>query len=173
MKIERIELCNFQSAKKVSFEFSDQLNLFVGVNGAGKSTVLNALSICLSWLIKRIERENGRGFYIADLSLRNGEEEGYLDIQLSHINTSFRWFITKTAKGKNSTLNSQFLGASDLADKVKTSYSNMGLPVIAYYPVNRVVGMVRPNISDRESIYNLDVYENALGGKTNYQSFFE
>ena len=173
MKIERIELHNFQSAKKIAFEFSGQLNLFVGVNGSGKSTVLNALSTCLSWLVKRIERENGRGTYISDLSLRNGEDEGYLDIELSHIKTSFRWFLTKTAKGKNSTLDSQFSGASLLAEKIKESYDKMGWPVIAYYPVNRVVGLVRPNIPDRESIYNLDVYENALGGKANYQSFFE
>lgn len=173
MKIERIELYNFQSAKKIAFEFSGQLNLFVGVNGSGKSTVLNALSTCLSWLVKRIERENGRGTYISDLSLRNGEDEGYLDIELSHINTSFRWFLTKTAKGKNSTLDSQFSGASLLAEKIKESYDKTGWPVVAYYPVNRVVGLVRPNIPDRESIYNLDVYENALGGKANYQSFFE
>ena len=173
MKIEKIELHNFKSAKKITFDFSKQLNLFVGVNGAGKSTVLDALSICLSWLVKRIERENGRGSYISDLSLHNGEDEAYLDIQLSHLKTSFRWFLTKTAKGKNSTLGSNLLGASDLAERIKESYSNMGWPVIAYYPVNRVVGVIRPNISDKEFLYNLDIYENALGGKANNEYLFE
>jgi len=61
MKIEKIELCRFRSASEIVFEFTEKLNLFIGINGSGKSTVLDALSICLSWLVKRIERENGRG----------------------------------------------------------------------------------------------------------------
>ena len=47
------------------------------------------------------------------------------------------------------------------------------LPVIAYYPVNRVIGSTRPDIPEKDSIYNLDVYENSLVSKANYQSFFE
>jgi predicted ATP-binding protein involved in virulence len=174
MKIEKIKLRNFRSAKETVFNFTDQLNLFVGINGAGKSTVLEALSICLSWLVKRIERENGRGAYISDSRLRIGEEEGFLDIQVSVMNTSFRWFLTKSAKGKSSSMGSQLEGVSTLAKEIKISHEqNMSWPIIAYYPVNRVVNSIRPEIPDRDSIYNLDVYENALGGKANYQSFFE
>lgn len=46
-------------------------------------------------------------------------------------------------------------------------------PVIAYYPVNRVVEESLPTTPDSDSFYGLDVYKNALGGKANYQSFFE
>ena len=57
MKIRKLELHNFRSARASAFEFNDKLNLFIGINGAGKSTILDALSICLSWLIKRIEKK--------------------------------------------------------------------------------------------------------------------
>jgi predicted ATP-binding protein involved in virulence len=174
MKIEKIELNNFRSAKKTVFNFTNQLNLFVGINGAGKSTVLEALSICLSWLVKRIERENGRGIYIPDSSLRIGEDEGFLDIHVTETSSSFRWLLTKSAKGNTSGMKSQLGGVIDLAERIKESHEqNISWPVIAYYPVNRVVESIRPEIPDRDSIYNLDVYENALGGKANYQSFFE
>ena len=174
MKIEKLELNNFRSAKKIVLEFTNQLNLFVGVNGAGKSTILDALSICLSWLVKRIERENGRGGYIPDSSLSIGEDEGFLDVFVTQMNFSYRWLLTKTAKRKFSSLESQLVGVTKLAEGIKESYEqNMSWPVIAYYPINRVVSVIRPNVPDRDSIYNLDVYENALGGKANYQSFFE
>ena len=174
MKIEKLELYNFRSAKKVRFEFANQLNLFVGVNGAGKSTILDALSNCMSWLVKRIERDNGRGNYIADSSLSVGESEGFLNLFLNHKKSSYNWMLVKTAKGESLNLKAQLIGVSKLSEDIRKLYNkNMSLPIIAYYPVNRVVSAIRPEIPDKDSLYNLDIYENALGGKTNYQSFFE
>ncbi len=45
MKISSISIYNFRGIQH--FECSDlsQLNVFAGVNGAGKSTILNAISI--------------------------------------------------------------------------------------------------------------------------------
>ena len=174
MKIEKIELCNFRSASKINFEFTENLNLFVGINGSGKSTVLDALSICLSWLVRRIERENGRGFYIQDSSLRNEQDKGFLDIYVIEGSSSYRWALTKTVKGRSSDKESHLGGANKLAEVIKNNHEHYtSWPVIAYYTINRAVGVIRPEFPDRDSMYNLDVYENALDGKTNYQSFFE
>ncbi|MCP4345219.1 MAG: AAA family ATPase [Desulfobacterales bacterium] len=95
MKIKSLELQNFRSASKITFDFTSQLNLFVGVNGSGKSTVLDALSICLSWLVKRIEQEYVRGSDIPVSSLRNNQVQGYLDIHVTEKNTSYHWLVTK------------------------------------------------------------------------------
>lgn len=43
MKIKKLKLHDFRSAEKTKFEFNDQLNLFIGVNGSGKSTVRTGL----------------------------------------------------------------------------------------------------------------------------------
>ncbi len=174
MKIKKLELHNFRSARTSTFGFTKRLNLFVGVNGSGKSTVLDALSICLSWLIKRIERENGRGSYISDSNLSNSEAEGYLDICLTDENSSWCWRLGKTARGKSVKIDSDFNEVSILAEIIRNRHEELlNWPVIAYYPVNRIVSAIRPVLPDKNSIYNLDVYENALGGKANYQSFFE
>ena len=71
MKIEQLELCNIRGFKKQKFTFSNQLNLFVGVNGSGKSTVLDSMAISLSWLVNRIEREGANAKRITEASLRN------------------------------------------------------------------------------------------------------
>lgn len=174
MKIEKIELSNFRSASRINFEFAEGLNLFVGINGSGKSTVLDALGICLSWLVRRIERENGRGSYIPDSSLHIDQDRGFLDLHVTEGGNSYSWLIAKTARGHSSDLASQFDGTNRLSEAIKANNArDMVWPVIAYYPVNRIVGVIRPEIPDRDSIYDLDVYQNAIGGKANYQSFFE
>jgi len=174
MKIKRLELQNFRSAAKITFDFTDRLNLFVGVNGSGKSTILDALSICLSWLVKRIERKDGQGTPFPDASLRNDQTEAFLNIRITEKNNSYRWFLTQTAKGRPSDLENRLDGVNKLAEALKVSHEQeMIWPVIAYYPINRTVETVRPEIPDRDSLHHLEVYENALDGKTDYQSFFE
>lgn len=174
MKIKKLELHNFRSARASTFEFDDKVNLFIGINGSGKSTVLDALSICLSWLVKRIEKENGRGSYIFDSNLTNNEIEGYLNICLTDNDSLWDWRLAKTIRGRSSKIDSDFNGVSKLAEILRNLHEeHLSWPVISYYPVNRVVKNVRPMFPDKDSIYALDVYENALGGKTNYQSFFE
>ena len=174
MKITKLELHNFRSARASTFRFNEKLNLFIGINGSGKSTVLDALSICLSWLVKRIEKEKGRGSYILDSNLTNGEKEGHLNICLTNNDSLWSWRLAKTANVRSSKIDSNFNEVSKLAKILRDSHEeHLSWPIISYYPVNRVVKDIRPMFPDKDSIYNLDVYENALGGKTNYQSFFE
>jgi len=46
--------------------------------------------------------------------------------------------------------------------------------MIAYYPINRIAkGISGTNILGGENIAQLDVYDNALGSKANFQAFFE
>ncbi len=176
MKIKKLEMCNFRSVSKIQFEFREQLNLFVGLNGSGKSTILDALSICLSWLVKRIESENGRGNAIKDSDLKNDEVKGYLDIDVTENgNDSHRWYLKKVARGQNEKPKQQLSDSSSLAKIIKDKYKETeSLPVIAYYSVNRVVKeRIQPSMLNRGSVYDLDIYENALGGNSNYKSFFE
>ncbi len=53
--IEKIKLCNFKRFQTFSIEFNDGLNIFIGDNEAGKSTILSALDIVLSGSRSKIE----------------------------------------------------------------------------------------------------------------------
>lgn len=53
MRIHRLEIENFKKFAKQSFELHQQFTLFVGENGAGKTTVLDALAVAASiWLVE-------------------------------------------------------------------------------------------------------------------------
>jgi AAA15 family ATPase/GTPase len=47
------------------------VTVFIGNNGAGKTSLLRALIIVLTWFIARIEREKGIGSPILDSDIEN------------------------------------------------------------------------------------------------------
>lgn len=53
MYIQKLNLEKFRGAGNLSMDLDKRLNLFVGANGAGKSSVLDAAAILLSWLVNR------------------------------------------------------------------------------------------------------------------------
>ncbi|MNQ95931.1 recombination protein F [compost metagenome] len=49
MLIESLRLINFKKFKDQTFDFNEDVNIFVGDNNAGKSTILEALEIVLNF----------------------------------------------------------------------------------------------------------------------------
>ncbi len=174
MKLQKAKITNYKSISDVDFELDSSLNVFIGVNGSGKTTILDALTISLSWLINRIQRENVSGKPISENDIRNGTVYSTIETFVKENDQLFNWKLIKTQKGETAKEKSNLSQVSKLAgyyrDKLKT---NNSLPVIASYPVNRVVKDISPEISNKENFYVLDVYDNAIGGKANFQSFFE
>ena len=55
MIIESIKIENFRGIEYLEIPTLDEhINLFVGVNGAGKTSVLDSFSLVMSWLLARI-----------------------------------------------------------------------------------------------------------------------
>jgi predicted ATP-binding protein involved in virulence len=53
MRIDRLEIENFKKFSRQTLELNPQFTLFVGENGSGKTTVLDALAVAASiWLVK-------------------------------------------------------------------------------------------------------------------------
>ncbi|MBF0550945.1 MAG: AAA family ATPase, partial [Deltaproteobacteria bacterium] len=48
---------DFRGIEDLKLEFNDKMNILVGINGVGKSSVLECAAILLSWLMARI-RDN-------------------------------------------------------------------------------------------------------------------
>ena len=69
MKVTSLQITNLRSISSAEFRFQPGFNLIVGVNGVGKSSVLEALSVCLSAYVKQANglRMRTRGFASSDI----------------------------------------------------------------------------------------------------------
>ena len=54
MIVTRLKLANLRAIEAAEFSFQPGFNLIVGVNGVGKKSALDALSVCLSAVVKRV-----------------------------------------------------------------------------------------------------------------------
>src|SRR5262245_63153023 len=60
MIVTRLKLANLRAVEAAEFRFRAGVNLIVGVNGVGKTSVLDALGVCLSAVVKRVNTLRGR-----------------------------------------------------------------------------------------------------------------
>lgn len=54
MQLQKLSLANFRAFKQADFEFKPGMNLIVGINGVGKSSVLDAIRIMLSRVMSQM-----------------------------------------------------------------------------------------------------------------------
>ena len=54
MRVTRLKLANLRAIEAAEFRFQPGFNLIVGVNGVGKTSVLDALRVCLSAVVKQV-----------------------------------------------------------------------------------------------------------------------
>jgi predicted ATP-binding protein involved in virulence len=69
MKITRLSLDNVRAFREAEFAFNPGFNLIIGINGAGKSTALDAIRFCGSHLLPALQKMPFRpfGFGIDDI----------------------------------------------------------------------------------------------------------
>lgn len=90
MKIKNVTITNFRGIRSFSYDCSSSLNVFAGVNGAGKSTVLCAVNILLGWLISRLRNAKGRGYNLLDADITRDCDYCLLQIEVLYSNSSLK-----------------------------------------------------------------------------------
>lgn len=164
------------------------VTVFIGNNGAGKTSILKALATSLSWFVARLRSEKGNGSPIPEGAILNSLPSAMIDLvifdrqdRLVHPacdgdSSLYSWSLAKTARGKKAALSSNLSDASRLADVYKVSLTvdeKANLPLIAFYPVERVVLDVPLKIRERHTFLQLDGYDNSLNQGVDFRRFFE
>ena len=66
MKIERLNLANFRGFKQIELEFEPDVNVIAGVNGVGKSAILQALAVLFSRVLPEFTPSTARSIPFTD-----------------------------------------------------------------------------------------------------------
>ncbi len=95
MKVTSLQITNLRSISSAAFRFQPGFNLIVGVNGVGKSSVLDALSVCLSASVKRANglRMRPRNFASSDIRVGTGELNVECSLRIG--SQEFRYLVHK------------------------------------------------------------------------------
>ena len=72
MKVKRLKLVGVRAIASAEFRFQPDFNLIAGVNGVGKTTVLDALTICFSSILRNINRRRRYRKLFAEDDVRDG-----------------------------------------------------------------------------------------------------
>lgn len=190
MDIKKLTLNNLGRFDNLEVDFapteSNQSNvtIFIGNNGAGKTSILNALATSLSWFVARLRTEKGNGTTIDELNIIDNASAAGISLYLSddiktdsEISFSFyQWTLVKVRKGRKSEKSSNLSQLSKLVDNYRqklTDNDSASLPLIAYYPVERSVLDIPLKIRSKHNFDQIDGYDSALNQGVDFRRFFE
>ena len=172
IKILTLTLENFRGIKELQLPFEPGLTAIAAVNGGGKTTVIDALAMLLSWLTARTKRDSGKGGRIKEVEINNDRKHAQLSLQTS----SGEWSIGKTRKGTDFVVISNLLALANIVRQLRGQLeTENSLPVFAFYPVNRAVrdDDFPKRIRIKHEFDPISVYDDFLTSSANFRLFFE
>jgi predicted ATP-binding protein involved in virulence len=194
MEIQRVILKNVGLFKNLEISLApteqnpSNIVVLVGNNGAGKTSIITALATSLSWFTARLLTEKGSGNPIPEDAILNSANSASIEIELyddfqqsensisREINHQLKWMLAKTKKGRKAEYNSNLNDCTRLANLYRDALSHndkTSLPLIAFYPVERVVLDIPLKIRTNHSFSQLDGYDNSLSQGVDFRRFFE
>jgi predicted ATP-binding protein involved in virulence len=177
MKIRSLKLTNFRGAVDLPLTLDERLNVFVGVNGAGKSTVLDAVALALSWAANRIRHTSSSGRPIDESDITNGKSTAAIEVSCQSEIGTVEWKLSKSRAGHAAEDKSSFHELSEYARSVQNNITEtaerFNLPLFAYFPVNRAVLDIPLRIREKHRFTLLSAYDDALTSGANFRTFFE
>ncbi len=135
MKVKQLKINFFRGIKDLTLDFDlNEPTVFIGINGVGKSTILDCLAILLSWFNVCVQDLHKQGSYFTDSDINNQSKETRNEIKVvTHDLEAFSWFLIKRRKNNLNLVNKSISSnIPNLVSKIYPTYSY--LPIAVYYP---------------------------------------
>lgn len=173
MKIQDVTIQNFRgiSSKPFSVSLDPQLTVFIGSNGIGKSTTLDAISMVLSRVINliRFQKSSGTSFKETDFPLGRFDETSISIISLN----GTKWKLSKEkSKSKTSSITDKNY-AESIRTRIFETEEQCSIPLFVHYTTNRAVLDIPLKIRKKHTFSLLEAYDEALMSGVNFRHFFE
>jgi predicted ATP-binding protein involved in virulence len=180
MKITQLSLTDFRGIRNLILDLSDfQVTIFIGANGAGKSSVLDAAAIALTYITAQLGASGAGRRQIQATDIHNKQAGAIVAIHIEHCEQQYRWAFARhgrnAKKQEVSHLTSPLDAVKNLATVLQNNLSSdtKSIPLLAYYPVNRAVLDIPLKIRVTHDFNPLDAFDGALTRAANFRVFFE
>lgn len=152
MKVTNLHIEDMRAIERASFAFEKDFNLLVGVNGVGKSTILDALAISLSKIIRDKTKAKYRTKPLDVDDIRMEKNELIVECQIEHSMDVIVHSLSASINKSSGELerHDQFSGSRILS----VDPANGGQPLAILFSTNRAVPMRRSGMSPKSLARN-------------------
>ena len=177
-KIDKIKIKNFRLFKELEMNFNKDLNVIIADNGAGKTTILDAIATGFGAMLTRFPNIQGFSFKQQDLHINeNNQQEPYMKIEINSIQNTFWDRVYR----KNKTIKYSSYGVKELYyvvdSSVKKEEANESyqMPLIIYYGTNRSIfnPTTEKNSLKNKSFTRFSSLDGALTSSSTFKHFFD
>lgn len=178
-----LEIVNYKGVRKTikSIQLDPYVNIFVGVNGSGKTTIIESISKACSWLVNGIRnRANGKGIESIDInnSLEAKDSAIITTLNLDDKSTfELTLYKNKSSTTKARSSLSEFKNLAEMYYFVNSEKEGKAsLPLFAYYSVGRALEIKIDDQKDNGDITpfnNLDGYNSSFEESKNFKELIK
>lgn len=153
MRINSLNIQNFRGLGNLRLDFNRSLNVLVGVNGVGKSTILDAIAVLVSGFLAKMEIGFHGWYEMALPDIKNDLDKLVLVSRITSMDMNFRVIFELTRQEAQRNLQSDAMvdvsfdmnGGSNILTRFNSVKDTLkhelasGFPFAAHYPTNRHV----------------------------------
>lgn len=184
MRVNTLSIVNFRGIAELVLTFPQQTTVLVGVNGVGKSSILDALAILFSQMAWRINGSPNKSRPIRTGDLKIGASYVKISVNASVCNQVLDWALAYNRGGvpKNQpdrVSNLEGLNAviqtlhRDWSPAEKDRQEPFNLPLVVYYDVHRAVVDTPMRVREQLQHNPFEAYRDALDhGGADFKRFF-
>jgi predicted ATP-binding protein involved in virulence len=179
LQVLELRLENFRGVSDMSIRLdATQTTIFVGRNGTGKTTMLEAVAKGLSWLTQRVANPSAKGLTFRPEEIKNGTRDATIVLRARVEGTETSWSLVATEPGVRRVRRPDLTGLRAPITGMQRALEaepTTSLPIAVLYPVNRAVIEVPLRIRKRHEFGQLAAYADAwtTAEGRNFRLFFE
>lgn len=182
MKLNEIILKNFRGFENFHAELNPNLTVFIGNNGSGKSTVLDAISISIGTFFSGLDGVTGTGINKEDVTCKSFDMGTVIDLQHQYPSVitakgdidgeHLEWTrALNSASGRTTTIDAKSIisVAEGYQARIREGDTSLILPVISYYGTGRLWAQKKEKKSTEQLMQfsRLSGYTDCLAAESN------
>lgn len=193
LKLNQLTLYDYRCFREIRIDFDPDLTVIVASNGAGKTSVLDAIAVALGPYVGAFDEANGKHFLSSDIRLQPTRETKSNEMEYAHggvklqatgqidangfdgpASVDWQRSLAGPTKAKTTVKDAKALVhyGKRLQSEVRTPGRDVVLPIVAYYGTGRLWQQKKLTISKSLPRRSRTVgYTDCLDSASSYKSF--
>lgn len=176
--LNELTISNFKKILDLKINIHKNLTVFIGENGVGKTSLLEAIRKNLMWIAATTRKKNTAGGHIDEDEVNNMAKQNsigaYIDCEFRvGMVHKFKGRVARSPEGVVSDLKSELTEYRELGQnfRILNSYKNIDLPMFAFYGIDRL--QKAGGKSKSLTLGKIDGYDDSLNSKATFGIFLD